>query len=99
MRDGSDITEDRHDGSGLLAPVLSAEMAVVMRRAAQAAECDLPVIVLGEPGTGKGVLAEFIHLRSARSGNKLVHLHCASLDPYLAQTVLFGHVRGAFTGS
>ena len=63
------------------------------------AATDAPVLLLGENGTGKGVLARALHARSGRSGGPFVTVNCPSLGPELLESELFGHVRGAFTGA
>lgn len=65
----------------------------------QAAKADTPVLLRGESGTGKGVLARLLHERSARAAHRLVTVNCPTLTPELLASELFGHVRGAFTGA
>jgi len=62
------------------------------------ASSDLPVIILGETGTGKDVLAQHVHARSGRSGS-FVAVNCAALPAGLVEATLFGHRKGAFTGA
>lgn len=63
------------------------------------AKSDIPVLIEGETGTGKEQLAEALHERSARAGAPFVVLDCTALAPNLVESELFGHERGAFTGS
>ena len=67
--------------------------------AARAAQMSLPILIVGETGVGKDVLARFIHERSPRAKQRLVALNCAALSETLAETELFGHEKGAFTGA
>jgi predicted ATPase len=66
--------------------------------AAVAARLDSPVLIFGETGSGKGVLAEYVHRKSGRPG-RLVSLNCASFQQNLFESELFGHMKGAFTGA
>jgi two-component system response regulator HydG len=85
-----------------LAPTMVARspaMKALLAAARRAAATDASVLLLGESGTGKSQLARFIHFSSARSGGRLVELHCSALPESLLESELFGHVRGAFTGA
>jgi NtrC-family two-component system response regulator AlgB len=63
------------------------------------ASSEATVLLRGESGTGKGVLARALHARSARAARPFVTVHCPSLSAELLESDLFGHVRGAFTGA
>ncbi len=60
---------------------------------------DLTVLLLGETGVGKDLVAQRLHARSRRSGQPMVQVNCAALPETLADSELFGHKRGAFTGA
>ena len=62
-------------------------------------EWDSPILVLGETGAGKGVLARWIHANSPRADEPFVNLNCAGLTRELLESELFGYERGAFTGA
>ncbi len=62
-------------------------------------EWDSPILILGETGAGKGVLARWIHTNGPRREEAFVNLNCAGLSRELLETELFGHERGAFTGA
>ena len=77
----------------------SAAMKNLSELAAAAIESDVPVLILGETGTGKGILARWLHEHGTRRSEPFVDLNCAGLSRELAESELFGHQRGAFTGA
>jgi DNA-binding NtrC family response regulator len=79
--------------------VRSAVLQRVYDEAARAARLTLPVLILGETGAGKEVLARFVHESSGRAKKPFVALNCAAINETLAETELFGHEKGAFTGA
>ncbi|MEO7733089.1 MAG: sigma-54 factor interaction domain-containing protein, partial [Kofleriaceae bacterium] len=76
---------------------------VVIRELAEDARrmvgADSPLLLLGETGSGKGVLARWCHRNGSRRGEAFVDLNCASLSREFLESELFGHDRGAFTGA
>ncbi|MBF0448185.1 MAG: sigma-54-dependent Fis family transcriptional regulator [Magnetococcales bacterium] len=77
----------------------SPEFLSVMRAAALVAPTDASVLISGESGTGKELLARYIYQNSRRNRNAWVTINCAALPESLAESELFGHARGAFTGA
>ena len=77
----------------------SPAMAAVYEMIVKAAQTDATVLLHGETGTGKGLLARAIHVNSARREAPFVHVDCTTLPAALVESELFGHERGAYTGA
>jgi DNA-binding NtrC family response regulator len=77
----------------------SKEILHVKDIARRVADADVPVLILGESGVGKEVVARYIHRKSKRSHKPLVKVNCAALPHDLLESELFGYERGAFTGA
>ncbi len=71
----------------------------VMHKVQQVASLDSPVLLLGETGTGKDVIANSIHYSSSRSTDPFVSVNCGAIPDTLIDSELFGHEKGAFTGA
>jgi transcriptional regulator with GAF, ATPase, and Fis domain len=72
---------------------------VVMQQVALVAGSATPVLILGETGAGKEVVARAIHSRSPRAGKPFLRVNCGAIPPELIDSELFGHERGSFTGA
>src|SRR5690349_1790769 len=77
----------------------SAALRAVLEQAKRVAATDCTVLIQGETGTGKELIAHTIHNASPRSGHSLIKLNCAAIPFDLLESELFGHERGAFTGA
>jgi transcriptional regulator with GAF, ATPase, and Fis domain len=71
----------------------------VVRQARMVANSDVSVAIVGETGTGKGMIAQFIHQRSNRKDALFVKVNCPALNSALFESELFGHAKGSFTGA
>lgn len=90
---------DGRDEADIEPESASPSMQRVLDLARSVADTDASVLILGESGTGKGVLAKAIHGWSQRSGDNFITVNCPGLSGELIASELFGHVRGAFTGA
>lgn len=71
----------------------------ILEKAAKIARVDSSVLILGESGTGKGVIAELIHYHSKRRDKPMIKLNCGTIPESLVESELFGYKKGAFTGA
>lgn len=90
--------QDHQDYAG---PVFaeSPQMGRLLRTAERVARSNSPVLIFGETGSGKGLIAKCVHRASARAAKAMVHINCGALPEQLVESELFGHERGAFTGA
>jgi formate hydrogenlyase transcriptional activator len=77
----------------------SRPLKAVLSRIAKVGPTDSTVLITGETGTGKELIARAVHRRSKRSGRPFISVNCAALAPTLVSSELFGHEKGAFTGA
>ena len=77
----------------------SEALRTVLRHVAQVAPTEATVLILGETGTGKELIARAIHKRSPRARRAFIRVNCAAIPPALIASELFGHEKGAFTGA
>ncbi|MCA9673917.1 MAG: sigma-54-dependent Fis family transcriptional regulator, partial [Myxococcales bacterium] len=89
----------RVDVSGAAPVVVDPVMKRLYELAARVARGQISLLLVGETGAGKEVLAEFVHQRSPRADGPLVRVNCAALTDSLVESELFGHEKGAFTGA
>jgi transcriptional regulator with PAS, ATPase and Fis domain len=91
------MTTKEFDGAGVI--VASAAMHHIQDEVRQAARADAKILITGESGVGKEVVARQIHFYSTRSAKPFVAINCAGVPDSLLESELFGHVRGSFTGA
>lgn len=88
----------REIGNGYLVG-RSRAMKQVYRNVEDTAPTDLPVLILGETGTGKGMIARLIHLKSRRRDKRFLTINCGTIPETILESELFGHKKGSFTGA
>lgn len=89
--------ERKYDFSGIIGK--SKAMADTLEKVKRVAPYNASVLITGETGVGKDLVAKAIHYNSPRARNKFVALNCAAIPEYLIESELFGHAKGAFTGA
>ncbi len=77
----------------------SAKMIKTLRQAYKVSQVDSSVLILGESGTGKGLVASLIHSHSPRANKTMIHISCGAIPEALIESELFGYEKGAFTGA
>lgn len=96
-------TNVRHDGGAVYedSEIVGQSEAItrLLHELKVVADSDLPVLLLGETGVGKELFAHTLHRFSRRAAKPIIHVNCAALPESLAESELFGHVRGAFSGA
>lgn len=97
MRSSANAAERGRVPTGFVAG--SASMRALLEEADRLARFDVPVLIEGETGSGKELLARYLHDRSSRRTRALVAVNCGALPDELLEAEFFGHARGAFTGA
>lgn len=91
------LLHERYDFSSIIGE--SSAMQNVIKQLPKVTESDAPVLITGESGTGKELVAKAIHLNGPRKEGPFVPINCGAIPKDLAESELFGHVKGAFTGA
>jgi transcriptional regulator with PAS, ATPase and Fis domain len=93
--------KERANGCSLYFDIIgqSARMRDVFNLVDKVADCDSTILINGETGSGKGMVARAIHKKSVRCKKKFISINCGAIPENLLESELFGHVRGAFTGA
>jgi transcriptional regulator with GAF, ATPase, and Fis domain len=99
LRRASLARQTKADGRPFVIKGLSPAWLEVERRIEQVSPTVAPVLVTGESGTGKDLVSRAIHFNSKRAGKPFVTVNCAAIPETMLESVLFGHVKGAFTGA
>jgi len=101
FRNENVVLREELDQTSMFEEIVGASPALqaVLARVAKVAPTDSTVLITGETGTGKELIARAIHKRSARAARAFVSVNCAAIPPSLIAAELFGHEKGAFTGA
>ncbi len=101
MRNETIALREDLDRASMLEEIVGSSSALqhVLAQVAKVAQTDATVLILGETGTGKELLARAVHKRSRRAGGAFIGVNCAAIPPSLVASELFGHEKGAFTGA
>ena len=89
----------RRDDAFVAVVAVAPAMCDVLSTAARVAPSSVPVIISGETGTGKEVIARYLHAHGPRARKPMVSVNCAAIPVHLVESTLFGHEKGAFTGA
>ena len=99
-RGSSNSAESEDEKHGLADKLLNTpSMAQIMETARNVAKFKIPLLITGETGTGKSMLARWVHFHGPRRDKNFIKVNCPSLAPTLFESEMFGYVRGAFTGA
>jgi DNA-binding NtrC family response regulator len=90
---------NQHSFLGMTAVIQSAPMRQLMHRVEKIAKSNAAVLIIGETGSGKEVVARALHHHSLRCGKPWIDVNCAALPDHLIESELFGHEKGAFSGA
>jgi two-component system, NtrC family, response regulator AtoC len=99
LRSANRALSERVDGTGSLVALETGPMRDLLDTAVRAAASNTTVLLTGESGAGKQVVAEFIHRKSRRAGGPFTYVNMVALSDELVESTLFGHEKGAFTGA
>lgn len=99
-RELNEIQKESESGKKLF-PIIGKSKAIkeIISLIEKISKIELPVLITGETGTGKNLVAKTIHINSLRADKPYVSLNCAAVPEYLLESELFGHTKGAFTGA
>jgi formate hydrogenlyase transcriptional activator len=101
MRNETHALREDIDRASMFEEIVGSSHALerVISQVTKVAQTDATVLILGETGTGKELVARAIHKRSRRAGGAFIRVNCAAIPPSLIASELFGHEKGAFTGA